>query len=769
MSHLNGSVAAARFLGLVAIIAVLGAGATRLYKDTSLDAFVPDDSPALTVRDHVRERFRLTEPIAVAYIGESAGAALRPASLMELREATELIKTVPGVDPDQVISLSTRSWVDAAGDGLEVALLLPAGPITDATGAQVLKAVAAAPSYRGVLISDDAASAMIVAEIRHGAKAGEVYQSISTLLRARELPPGMTLHIAGQATISGYLSQFIDQDTRVIVPAAVLLSLIIMVVLLRSVAALAVGAFVLLGTLAATLGLMGWLGKPLFVITSSLPVVLVCASIADAIHLLSRARTLRQQQHMAAAAAILQARQELFRPMALTSLTTAFGFLGLTLGSQIPALQQYGLFAAFGVVFAWGLTLMGAPWIYVKLSKASPAPSKSSTRSPSRRLHALGAAAGRWPRALLVAALGLVLLGAWGFERMSFNYERVRNFGEQSNVYRANAAINTHFDGSYFLDVYLRSDTRALTDPEVLTAVADLQAWMRGPAGGLVDALSYWDLINEVRTAADPVAAGTPLASRDDAEQWLFLFEVSAQPGELAQRLSTDRSEAYIRGYLRTDNFQQVAPLVTQLQLEAVRRLEPLGVVAQVTGPVLVTTSWVGPLYGNTLWGIASAMLLVGLCSAALFRSIKLGLLCLLPVSVAVLFVFGIMGAAGIWLDVVTSMFATICIGLGVDFSIHVIHALEEIREEGFRGPALSAELYERIGAPLAFNAASLAGGMLITLLSAIPPVGYFGLLTAVAVISAFVATLLIVPPLFLLREASSSADTAPATGQVQG
>ncbi|MGB0955466.1 MAG: efflux RND transporter permease subunit [Panacagrimonas sp.] len=732
---------------VLATVLALALGLPGIEKNTSLDAFVPEGSPALALREQVESQFGLTEPIAIAYIGSAPGAAIDPAVLTEVREVSKLLQLQKGIDPAQVMSLSTRSWMRAENDTLEAVPLLPDGPISDESVDQLKRGLAASPAYRGLLLSEDLGSAMILAELRQDVDSGVVYEQIESWLRDRPLPANVELHIAGQATISGYLSRYIDQDTRKLVPAGILLCLLFMTLLLRSWAALAIGTFILLGTLASTLGLMGWLDKPLYIITSSLPVVLVCVSIADAIHLLARADKYRGEG-LSAENAIERALQDLIRPLTLTTLTTACGFFGLTLGSQIPAMQQYGLFAAFGIGMAWLLTVFGAPQLYIWLSRTSGA--TPSSRWPERGAIALGRISGQMPTTLLVLAGGLIAAGTWGINQLQFNYERVRNFGDQSPVYRANHAINKHFAGSYNLDVYLESDSSTLTTPAHYRQIADLQQWMTDQ-GGFNDALSFVDIVRDTRRTANPDLNQDQPLSQDEIEQYLFLFQVSAKPGELAQRINTDRSKALLRGFLRTDNFQQVSPVVADLERELEQRFGGGQVRAQATGPVYVTSSWVGPLYGNTMMGVAIAVALVGIGAALVFRSMGSGLLCLMPVSIALLLVFGLMGATGIWLDVVTSMFATICIGLGVDFAIHMLHAIEQARRDGLTGVALSTEVYRRIGVPLSFNALALASGMLVTLLSAIPPVGYFGAITSVAVMSAYLAAMLTLQPLYVL------------------
>lgn len=739
-----------RLTALLVIVLGLAAGLGRLQKDDRLDAFVPRHSAALETRERAARLFGLSEPIAIALVSESPEAVLAPDRLQAVRELSTWLSGVPGVRAGGVMSLATAPWVAVEHDELLIRRMLPPGPIDAATADAVRAGLVAAPAYRGLLVSDDLSSTLILAELTAQADAGEVYEDIRRRIGAVPLPPGVALHIAGSATVSGFISRYVDRDTRVLIPLGVVVILVLVTVLLRRPSAPCLAAFIMAGTLLGTLGLMGWMRAPIYVITSSLPALLLCVSVADSIHLLALIYRI-EATGASRAEAVRISLSRLAVPMTLTSLTTVFGFLGIAIGSELPAMQQYGLFAAWGVFLAWALTLFAAPLLYLLWPhRGGPVPQRPLRRARPRL--ALGAALGRGPRWQLGLAAALLAVGLWGLSALQFNNESVRNFGRGSEVFQADRLINQRFNGSYQLDVLLQAgDGADLLAPATQTAIGDLQRWMAA-AGGLAATRSYVDLIRETRAAAQPDADAVYAETAESAAQWLFLREALGEPGDLDRYITPDRSAAYLHGYLRTDNYQQTAPLIARLRQAMSQHLDGTGIRADLTGPVHVTNSWVGPLLPNTVAGMAVALALVGLLSGAMLRSVGLGILCLLPVTLAVFFVFGLMGLLGIWLDVVTSMFAAISIGLGVDFSVHMLHALRRAEAAGCRGAALAQQAYAEVGWPLGVNALVLISGVAVVIFSAIPPVAYFGLLTASAVASAYVATLLILPPWFVLR-----------------
>lgn len=752
------------------LLIVLAAGFLHLKKDTSLDAFIPTDSAALVIREEVTERFGLTEPIVIALIGDMPGSALEPDVLAAVRSLTRFLERLDGVATEQVISLATQPWVEASEDELTVRRLLPDDIDTRAAANEIRRGLAAAPGYRGTLVSNDLSATLIAVELLPEAIASEVYADIRRHLAQFALPDNVRAHIAGQATISGYLSDYIDRDVRVLVPLSFVLILLLLAVLLQSPVAPLLGLMIMVGTLVGTFGLMGWLDARVYVITSSLPALLLCISVADTIHLVARIH--REQAagldiRLAVAAAVRHVRM----PVTLTSLTTACGFIGIAVGSDLPVMKQYGLFAAFGVALAWALTLLTAPALYLSLPRRL---TESNRNAPPRLLEigfTLSDRVARHPVAAFTTAVLLAVTGLWGLSKLEFNEERVRNFAPSSPVFTANTAINQHFAGTFYLDVYLQeAHGKGLLDLETLHAIAGLQDWMENNAAGFGATRSYVDLIADAHRAATPDAPSELPATRELAAQLLLLYEIAGRTTDLNRTISFERDAAYLRGYLRSDNYQSVAPLIEDLQAEIDRRLTGLGLVARITGPVQVTHSWVGPLLPNTVTGIAVAVLLVGLASILVFRSLHFGLLCLLPVSMAVLFVFGLMGWLGIWLSVGTSMFAAISIGLGVDFGIHTLHAIRRASDQGWHGVPLAQVALRDVGGPLTINAVTLTVGLSVVLFSAIPPVGQFGLLTATAVLAAFFASVLLLPALHTLASRPTLREPAqnPASGSNQ-
>lgn len=736
-------------VAILVVVVMLGSGLTRVYKQPSIEALVPVGSDSLRLRNQVREIFGLKDPIIVALVTERPGGLLDPAALNAVHDITAALREVPQIDPEQVFSIATEQWVQAEGDELLVHPLLPPRPLPVNVDARLRQALDQAPMYRGTLVAKDLSAALVAAELRSTAVAADAYEAVLDRLKPIVLPAGVSLQVAGEATTVGFLSRFIDRDARVLTPAAAVLMLVFLAIFLHGWRGLAAGALVMAGTLLSTVGLMGWTGSPIYVITSCMPAILLCVSIADASHYGARVARLRAGG-MEASQSITEAMRELWRPILLTSFTNAAGFAAMALTASLPPLVDYGAFAAFGVAVAWVITAFGVPALFHLVGTPQRRGTPAALLSLRQKLGQLSEVIADHPSRVLTLTAGFVALGISYAATVEYNEERIRNFGSQSPVYQADQLINTRFAGTSALDVYLHADQgQSMLDPQNLARIRSLQAWMERE-GGIRETHSFVDLIAMAIAATDKGSTRLP-ESAAEAEQWLFLFEASGEPGALRQEITADRTQAYVRGYVDSGNYQLNHVRVEALREQLHSLFSGTGIRADLTGSVALTDSWVGPYLPSTMTGILASALLVALMCGLMLRSWLDGLLCLLPVGSAVLCVFGLMGALGIWLNVATSMFASIGIGLGVDFAIHTLHAIRRGQELGHSGAALTRFVHQDVGAPLTANMLILVLGFSVTMLSVIPPLRSFGLLVSATVVGSYLAAVLILPSIYSL------------------
>ena len=756
-----------------------GVGAAKLTKDTSADAFIDPQNAALQYRKRVESQFGVTDPIVIAIFAKGVQGIYEPAVLELVRSLSESVSGLPLVDPARTKSIATEKWIRGTVDGMEVEPLLPGTAVDTASATRLRAAIADSALYRGALVSADGRATLIVAELLHEKTASDAYAAVVDLVGRQRLPSGVEIHVAGEGAITGHLSHYIDADARRMIPIALLVIVGVLFAAFRTVRGALVPMLVVLGTILCTLGIMGASGVSYFAITSGMVVALIGIAVADSIHIFNDYyQRLRREPQRPNGEIVVATMTAMLRPVSLTTLTTMAGFLTLWPTNSMPPIRWFGVFGATGVALAWLYTVTLLPAILAVLPRQiapSIDPSRHIAADRSGWLMQLGHAVIRHPVATLVLAASVCGVGFAGLSRLQVDYSRIDNFSASSPLHRADRAINANFQGGYHLDVVVTGETdESLYEPTVLKRIELLQRRM-SRVQGVGGSISIVDYVRQMNRAVNAGASEYDRLpeSRAAVAQLFLLYTLSADPTDFETEIDSSRREALVRFRLNTPRWSDHARIVEELERQVAELFPVAGARAAITGRVMVDHVWMQGIRDSHFASVAVSILAVLAMCVVLFRSAAIGLACLVPVALAVLGVYAVMGFGQIWLGVATSMFASVAIGLGIDFAIHTLDRARQLRGESADIRVLHA--YQSTGRPLLFNALAVVLGFGVVMLSEVPPVQYFGALVAAGVAAAFLASLTALPAAMVLymrrrqRTVSlASARSAVAAGQIR-
>lgn len=766
----------ARWLVIIIAITIIGATAfslPKLTKDTSADAFINSESPALIYKERVEEIFGLTDPIVVAVIDKGEDGVFDADNLALVEYLTSAIGRLKQIDPDRIVSLATENNIVGTQDGLVVEGFLDKktehfqGAIGSAERASEIRAaIADFPLYQGGLVGREGKATLIIAEILNENEAQATYDAVVDIVNQASIPEGTELHIAGEGAVAGYLSTYIDKDASRLNPLAGVIITIVLLLAFMSLRAAILPNIVVAATVLGSFGLMAASETSFFVITNGLVVNLIGISVADSIHILSAYYgILRDEPELSKKAAVRLAVSKMWRPVTLTSLTTIAGFLALSASSTMPPVQAFGLFGALGVALAWmySLTLLPA-LLTIWPSKRIPLPFRPSQpdrirASLSERLMTtIGRAVLSAPKAVVGVSAIIFIIGMIGAVQVVVDEDRIENFQPTEPVYMADKSINSATDGIYNLDVLVETQkSGGLYEPETLHRIEALQTYIETlpSVGGTTSIVDYVKQLHRSVNEGNATFYTIP-DNTDLIAQLFFLYGASADPTDLEEEIDSDHRQALVRAQIKEGRYTNNKLLVPALEKYVKEVFNNDDVKATVTGRVTVSYYWIQGIDQSTLFSILLSFIAVTLTAMLVFRSVISGLLAALPVGLAILLVYAVMGFSGIPLGVSTSMFAAIAIGLSIDFAIHALDRLREIgRTKGLEASAL-IDLYPETGRALFFNFIAVAGGFGVLMTSEVPPLVKFGGLVAVAVSVAFLASVTLLPALVTLLKPSA-------------
>ena len=740
-------------LSLLAI-AGLASFMPGLQKDTSSDAFLANDDPVVVYREHVRDVFGLEDPIVVAVVNDGPQGIFNPGSLALLDRLTQEIAKLPNVDPDRVTSLATESNIVGTYDGMEVTDFFDPYPASQARADEIRAAIADFPLYQGALVARDGNATLIVAELLDQEAAQSTYDAILAVVDATPIPAGNAVHVAGEGAVAGYLATYIDRDAKRLNPMAAVVITIVLFIAFRTFAGAMLPNVIVLGTLAASFGTMAAFGVSFYVITNGLATILIGIAVADSIHIMSqvyeeRAREPDMSRRQIARRAMIR----MWKPITLTTITTIAGFAGLWLGAAMPPMKFFGLFAGIGVAAAWIYSIFFLPAALtlfpLKPSKLFRAANVNDRYGAG--LQRIGAAALRKPRLTLAIAAAVALVGVIGTSRVIVQEAQIENFQTDEPIYIADKEINRRMDGTYFLDIVIETDEpEALFRPDHLRRIEALQTYVEQfPA--VRGSTSVVDYIKQMHKAVNENREEYYSIPDDEflIAQLFLLYSASGDPDDFEEEIDTDYAQANVRFNLNVADYRLLTEIVPAIQTYVEEEFNSDEIRANLSGRVMINYTWLKTIGDNHVRSLLLSLIFVWIAAAVVFRSVLAGALSLIPVGMALLLVYAVMGFGGIWLGIGTSMFAAIAIGLGIDFAIHTLDRMKELimNRQGSYDERL-ADLFPSTGRALFFNFAALALGFLVLATSEVPPLIRFGMLVAVAVSASFVASMTVLPAL---------------------
>jgi hydrophobe/amphiphile efflux-3 (HAE3) family protein len=742
------------------IIIATAAFIPQLTIDSRAESFLPPDDPALLYRDQVEEVFGLKDPMVIAVINQGEHGVFNPQTLQLVQWLTDEVMKMPEVNRDRVVSLATEDNITGNEEGMLVEAFFDSPPVTQNEADSLRAAVMDFPLYLGSLVARDGSATLIVTEMFDNEDGPKVYEDLLELIKRAPIHNGEEIHLAGDGAVSGYLVTYINADAARLVPISVVIITLLCLLSFRTWRGVLIPGVIILSAVASAVGLMAAAGVPVYVITTSMPILLVGIAVADSIHVLSQYyeelanNPTHNQRDLVVRTMVL-----MWRPVLITTLTSMVGFLGIAVSSYMPPMQGYGVFSLIGLGFAGLFSLTFVPAALVLLNPVHSSALKSNGQRLqedyfSKRMNRFGG----WVLGNTGIVLGLAIivgiLGVMGALKLEVNESWVENFRSSEAIFLADTAINETMDGSNTLDIVIETtNNEDLFKPENLHRIEALQTFLATlpHVNGSTSIVDYIKQMNRSLNENKPSAYVIP----DDADlisQYFLLYSASGDPTDFEEEIDYDYRMALVRARMDSARYQQDKVVVESTQQYIDEVFNNCDIKATLSGRVNVDYHWFDTLLGTQFKSVMFAFSLVWLIVCISLRSIYGGTLAIIPVLLGCLAVYAFMGLAGITLAVGTSMTAAIALGIGVDFSIHTLDRIKLlIAEQGLEPEVALRQLYPTTGRALLFSFFAVFIGFGILGLSYVPPLSKLGMLIAFSVLFSFISSMTVLPALIKL------------------
>ncbi len=790
---------------------------SKLRFETDLEAMIPLDDPVQAYSDVVEDRFGIRDLIIIGVLNNNPdeNGVFNPRTLGIVKELSEKIALIPGIQAvrdEDVASVATMDNITGTADGMAVDPFMEDVPHAAEALATLKTNLFANSMFVNWLVSPDGTGLLISAKMEGSGgtlegvtRRAAVYNAIRDMVQAKRGAGGPEkFYIAGRGALEVTIGEYGNQDMARFMPLVLLVILGTLYLTYRSIRGVLLPVAVVIGSVIWTIGLMAAAEVPMMHITSIMPVVLMAVGVADGIHILScyydGILAQPDQFEISSTEVVVAAMVEMWKPVVLTSLTTAAGFLSF-LTAPMPPVQHFGLFSSFGVLAAmvFSLTLFPAvlsmlPAKMSKLSRLSKTSRGVARQTDSRQsdnlaatgwaartLAVIGSSVARHPQLVLLVALVITGVCLVGTRYMRVNEAPITHFHTDAPVRIADRILRETFQGTMPVYIAIEGHTPdLLKDPGLLAKLDQMQATVEQDpiVGGSVSLAEYLKRMNRIMNEDRPEMEVVP-TDRDLVAQYLLLYSFSGDPDDFDEVVDYDYQHANVAFFLRSDSTDDVSRVVQRVQDFAVEQfgraesaeereeLWSLRLGRWLTGAQPTIANWetqsgfrigfagngyfINRLTELVVSGQATSLVTslgaVFLLTAIMFRSVTAGLINIIPISMVIIFSFGIQGLIQSPLDLGKSLTASMVIGVGIDYTIHFLNKYRSIVREGLTDPEkITLATMVTSGKAIFFSAIVVIGGFLVFLASNFLPNYELGVMMALNMGACLVASMTVLP-----------------------
>jgi predicted RND superfamily exporter protein len=723
-------------------------------------SLIPSNLPQFAEGDLAAARFELRDLVLIG-VGNEESGVYTPETLKRIARLSAGLARVDGVVPDSVISISTVPRITLVHDKVDTSpLFRPEDELNRDTIQNLRRDVGKRGYDTGVLVSRDGKGAAIIAKVEPGADRYRLLQDTRALI-ATESSGKDSIYVGGSALAQAVLGQATASDLARLIPVVIAVLGVMLFLSFRH----PIPALLSLAEIGVSLiwmsGLMGLMGQPVFVTTLVLPVVLICVGVSDDVYALGH--YFNEAAHAKDATVeetIVAAFSSATRPVAMTAVSTVVGLLSMAAVSLNP-LRVFGLFGSAAIIFSTLFTFSLLPALLAilkpKVHWKDESTSALGGQPIASTLRFLTGSA--TPRRVAVCALLVAVCAALAITtRLRVDDSWIRNLPTQSDIVQGDKFFNEKLAGTTALELMVEAPRGEwFNSSEGISALGSLE-WVlaRVPNVGAVNCL-FNDMVRTNSSIVSGLSYGAYRAAlrtgrvplRDEDVKLALDALAQSTQAPIREKVDDEHRRARITVFIRNADYTRIDTVLRAAEREMAdqglgHRIVPFG------------DGWISYLTVRLLVeGQASSILLALVTDliliALLLRSVRMGLIAVLPVAFSLLLVLAALSLAGTPLGIANSMFAGIALGIGLDFAIHLTTAYRQRLRQGLSASEAMQRTLELTGPAICVSAASITAGFSVLMLSELAPNLQLGIMICLCLLTCAVTTLLLIPSLLKL------------------
>lgn len=526
------------------------------------------------------------------------------------------------------------------------------------------------------------------------------------------------------------------------------------------------------------LGLLNW---PISVVSSNFLSLLLIITLSLNIHLIVRYRELAKLHPEHDQTALLSSTvRSKFIPCLYTALTTIVAFASLIVSGIRPVID-FGWIMCLGIVVAFITTFTLFPALAVWMRPRAVEHNRDALSklilNGAQTMHQRGVFVSLFFTIITVAAV-------YGIANLTVENRFIDYFKPETEIYQGMVEIDEQLGGTTPMDIILDAPADFLAAKSVAVSAPaeaeeddfeddDFFDEFEDEVGDNIVISSYWfnkqglDKLKDIQRSLDAIPSTGKVMSLATS---MSVFEGLRDQGPMDNIdlsfmltvLSDDNKKTLIDPYLSEDGnqthinirvFETFRGLDRDQLISDIRTMliEEHGLQDEqinISGMVVLYNNMLNSLFNSQIMTLGTVFVVIFLMFIVLFRSVKLALISIIPNVFSAAVVLGIMGIFSIPLDLMTITIAAISVGIAVDNSIHFVHRYRDEMGERADNRAAINSATVNVGQAMFYTTLVITAGFLIMVFSNFVPTMYFGVLTGIAMVTALIANLVMLPML---------------------
>lgn len=732
--------------------------------DTSYRIFFSEDNPQLQAFDALQNVYTKDDNAMFVLTADKESIYEK-----EFLEAVKWLTTESWQLPysRRVDSITNFQNSVAVDDDLYVADLVPYDAELSSVDelSTIREAALAEPALYNRLINEDAFTTGVNVTVEFPGKDDmvEVPFVVSKIQEIRsefeDRYPDIQVNVAGVIMLNNAFAESSQKDMESVVMYMFGAIFVIMAIMLRSIFATIVAGVVVVFTIMSSMGAMVWYGYNLSPPLASAPTMIMTLAIADSIHILitffHELRNGRNKRE-----AIVESIRVNFMPVFLTTATTAVGFLSMNF-SDAPPFRNLGNVVATGVGVAWLMSVFFLPAMLSLFPFAAKKTSDSETNVFDRLVDWIS----RKRVSVLAGSIAVVVFMGVMIPRIDLNDQWVKYFDESMEFRQDSDYAEENLTGMNNFEFSLpASESGGISEPLYLKTLEEFSMWYRSQTN-VVQVNSLVDImkrLNKNMHGDDQSYYAIP-ESREMAAQYLLLFEFSLPYGlDLNNQINVDKSATRFTVTTKDVPTKELRKLIVDGELW-LENNAPDYMHVKAASPTVMFAYIAERNIKSMMGGTFLAIIAISLILAIALRTVKYGLLSLIPNLVPAVLGFGLWsvlyGEMGLSLAMVSGM----TLGIVVDDTVHFLTKyLRAKREKGYSSEEAVRYAFQTVGKALVITTMILVVGFVILGMSSFRMNSWMGQLTAIVIVFALIADFLLLPALLMVLDGKKKQTNLP-------